>query len=336
MTEGAAPLIAPGHLAANWKRLRAARGEHLIEVVLCGGVTVALALTPARRPRFFLPADPRRGTPGGDLTGENLIVSPGFLRFGGRDQPCLDVGCGAESLDRTFAEFASAVFERIHMGQRPRDALAETVREFRRLLRHAAAQPVSRERALGLLGELCLLAELQKFDAGAWETWNGPLGQVHDFLNGRQALEVKSATPGHEPVVEISSIDQLYPPAGGVLHLWRFVFTPNANGTLSVPELAGTLRAALDDCTGLDERLGALGYDPAAPEAWNSHRFTLTQRDLYLVGPGFPRLDRNAVIPLPDGVSHLRFRVDLALAAAMRLGSRAEEEAALRHFLEDA
>lgn len=174
---------------------------------------------------------------------------------------------------------------------------------------------------MGLLGELLVLNLLLARNPGAWRCWTGPTGARHDFRAGDVAVEVKTAVRAQKRTIEVSALDQLAEPEGGALLLAHHVLEHDAGGHLTIPDQADRAIKAADDKEGLASMLAHAGYVPAFRERWAAFRFSLLESGFYNVDDRFPRLVPASFreTELPNGVSHLRYRVDLDFADECRV-----------------
>lgn len=310
--------ITPGEVRVNWSRARdkGAGGyvDHQVNETLYVGFTESTNHTAA----IVIPMDLRVRLPEG-IAGEGLETARASYELGGTRHNCLVLSCGTNDLERVFSEFAAALLERLNDGQPPVSAITVVLREYRALLRRQRPGAVSREKAMGLVGELLVLRTLSGFFDDAWRTWNGPLGMTHDFVSGKLAIEVKTTSHEAEPSFEVSNAAQLYPSEDGELFLIHHVLVPNPQGGLTVSALAEEIREKLSEPVGFDERLEAVGFVWSAPEPWDQHVFQLTHTAMYRVEEGFPRMPRNIIEHVPAGVSDFRYRIHLSQAVDFRL-----------------
>jgi hypothetical protein len=279
-----------------------------------------LAIGPDGEARLLVPISPGDPFPNiGDSQGLGLRDS--IFTVSGRPVRFVDLICRERQLESVFQELVTEVLRRLESGQAASLAVEGAVRDFRTLLRRAHAREVTPEVALGLLGELAILLQLLSISPTGWQAWTGPFGARHDFRSGPIALEVKSTLRSQTKTVEISALDQLSEPQNGELFLAFQVFEEDAGGDLAVPGLISEALAISSDPDAIIERLASVGYDPAFEDHWNSFRFSRLSTETYRVIPGFPRLvpsDFEAA-ELPIGVSHFRYRIDLAVASEYRL-----------------
>jgi hypothetical protein len=256
-----------------------------------------------------------------------------YILISGLHPPCFDVAWVVNGLYQTFSDFTSAVFYRNDKIRLPSVALADTVRYFRRLLGCRLARAASVERVIGLVGEGRMLRALFLLEGSAWQTWNGPVVQLHGLLNSARVIEAEAALHSTKSVVDFSRVDRLYLPPSGELHLMPLEVVPVATGSLRVLSLAELLRAALADPTGLYEWPGALGYHPALPKSWVGRWFALSSPLIYFRVLVFPRLVRVVLLPLSRGILRLRYQADLPIAAGFRITGAFAENAALHRLL---
>lgn len=170
----------------------------------------------------------------------------------------------------------------------------------------------------GLFAELCVL-ERFLVPAVGWTTalgiWTGPSGTPQDVSTDRLALDVK-ATPAHEQLITISSIDQLDPAGTRTVRLLQARLNEGTGESLPalvdrlqiLASAAGTgaMFTARLTQTGLTAAaLAALPDQPMQVEEWVLHRAD---------DPGFPALRRSA---LPAGVVNATYRIDLSRSTAI-------------------
>ena len=202
----------------------------------------------------------------------------------------LDLVCLDGTHAKAFAKLVDDLLERIRTGGiEPHHALLATLDDWRRLLR--PARQLTEEKAMGLFGELLVLAELAHFNPfRAVDAWVGPNGLVHDFVTAHGEVEVKTTKQGGRGVT-ISSLDQLDPTPGTPLVLLRQEVQVSPNGrniTDIVDELErrGCLRTEIVD------KLAEAGFSPGVDD--DVHRFLVAQPPVaWRVGDGFPGIRRS-------------------------------------------
>lgn len=185
----------------------------------------------------------------------------------------------------------------------------------------------SRERMLGLYGELLVLERLASLGgmARAVDVWSGPERGLHDFEAEARAIEVKTSH-GLAGAVRISALDQLDPSELQHLALCRVVVVPDDAG-VRLSDVVARARAAADDVgssvrRALDQRLLMSGYVDPSERDTPFEPLTLIGIEAYEVSGDFPRMTREYV---PAAVLSAEYRLDVAAAANYRMTERAFE-----------
>lgn len=309
-----------------WERLRgeassADLGVPSLEVPFGTGAGKArLALGDRGELRLLLPiasGDPfpaLAASQGLELKDRMLLLRGRLVRF-------IDLTCRDHALDDVFRKLVADILRRLDADGGPATSIEGAVSDFRNLLLGARHSRPTAEAALGLLGELLVLNRLLGMKAGAWRCWTGPTGARHDFRGGDVAIEAKTAVRAQKRTIEISALDQLSEPDGGVLLLAHHVVEHDAGGGLTVPGQADLAMKTADDKEGLSLMLAQAGYVPEFRERWEAFRFSLLESGHFKVDDRFPRLVPASFrgTELPNGVSHLRYRVDLDFADECRI-----------------
>lgn len=206
---------------------------------------------------------------------------------------------------------------------------------WRELLAQEAGLTLSKNTAIGLLGELTVLRELVRMNPLALKAWTGPEKGRFDFFSGGTAIEVKSSLKRQGTILSIHGHDQLDPPQAGNLHLivLQFEETPAAGENLgdiihSLVDL-GVSRAEIHT------KLAGLRVLPESIAAAEEMRFRLVDQRVYLVDSSFPRITSTSFVgsSLPFGVISLDYQIDLSAPPPHPL-SAADAEAALKQLAE--
>ena len=323
-------------IQTRWKSLRGrdAPGGEAFEVssltVDTGHGPAALALSPAGQAQLLLPVAPGGRRPAID-TPPALEITAATLSGGGTRRTYIVVTCLEPALDRGFADLVEAVLTRIGEGEPVREALSTSIRDLGALFDRGSAKPVDDNVIRGLVAELIVLRRLAGRDARAAALWFGPIPERHDFRGGVHAIEVKSASRKTGRVT-ISSADQLEPPVGGTLQLWRVALERTEGGAATVGTLVRDIESVAGRSAPLRSGLQALGCtDPDAPE-WNRISFNCEAIDGWAVGPGFPRIVPS-LFPggvLPTGIHALSYDLDPETAAAFRVDEAGMAQAEAR------
>lgn len=185
---------------------------------------------------------------------------------------------------------------------------------WERFMRASGPEGLSREKQIGLFGELTFLATL--LDVGiapqdAVDWWHGPVPENQDFQNGSRTLEVKSTTANASTVVRIanelqlddSDCEQLY-----LLHLWLKEL--EGAGT-ALPAMIEDLRNRLAGSAQpqFNDRLVEAGYHDIHRALYERTGYLERERSYYIVEAAFPRISQS---DLRDGVSNVRYEINLA------------------------
>lgn len=203
-------------------------------------------------------------------------------------------------------------------------AAAVLVRRFnawQRFLKRSSATGLSKQRQLGLYGELKVLQAVLLDPLGSSRTlrsWTGPARQPQDFQLGGIAIEVKTIIQSEPQILTIDGERQLDDFGLDALILAHLrVFKHNDAGE-TLPGLVAALRAEIEadaDAGAVeqfDELLLEAGYLDAHADLYAVSGYTLKDLSFYRVQPGFPRLTESDLVP---GVGALRYSITAAACA---------------------
>lgn len=174
------------------------------------------------------------------------------------------------------------------------------------------------EAEVGLFGELLLLDHSIRIHGAveAVSSWQGPLGEEHDFTLPGTYLEVKT-TVGEARRHVIHGLGQLVPSTDGPpLHLVSVQVTrTNHHDGQTLPGIVAALRAsAAAAASDLEERLAGAGWRDEDADLYTT-AWTLRSRPrAYLVDDSFPALTPqrvSAVVPNSHLVSGVVYQVDV-------------------------
>lgn len=155
-----------------------------------------------------------------DQSSQGVTLSSRVLRVGAIDVAYADLHCRIPSLDLVFERLVDDVVTRLTDGAvDPVATCRHALDDWRSLLK-TAGEGISREKVIGLVGELEILRHLAiHAPAAALDAWCGPSKSVHDFVRGGTELEVKTSTSVSGNVISVSNIDQLDPRLVDALYL---------------------------------------------------------------------------------------------------------------------
>jgi hypothetical protein len=193
-------------------------------------------------------------------------------------------------------------------------AMRERLNHWERFMSASGPGGLSREKQIGLYGELTFLKTLLRSGipaAKAITWWHGPDSKNQDFQAGCRAVEVKSTTGNSATTVRVSNelqLDDADRQPLFLLHLW--LKEMEGSGT-SLPQLVDELTALFAGATTNDfsDRLVAAGYHEVHRPLYESTGYAERERRYYAVEGTFPRI-RHA--DLRPGVNRVEYLIDLA------------------------
>lgn len=172
---------------------------------------------------------------------------------------------------------------------------------------------LSKERELGLLGELCLLKQLIGiYSEVAVTFWSGCNDETHDFYIRGDAIEVKSTAQKAPYKVNISSEYQLDThDVLNDLYLQFYAFRKSESDGFTLSEMVHDVELLLvAESAYLQqfyEKLERYGYLPACAELYQTGYFA-REDSLYKVSPDFPRIERSK---LEIGLSNVAYSISI-------------------------
>jgi len=245
-----------------------------------------------------------------------LFVTVASLSGSQGRQSYIDLICRDVALEKVFSELCVEVMRRIEGGSSPEASVIQSIEDFRALLSRAREAEVSREKVLGLVGELFMLNRFVMLGIDAPALWLGPWEQRHDFRGNGQALEVKTSGRSDATRVSIHGVDQLCAPVGGRLFLVHVRFEEESGAPYSVSRIFHQIKKKVTDVQRLREGLSRVGCDDPDSAEWNCHEFSFQSIGVWEVLAGFPRITCNefSAGKLAPGIASLEYTVDLSAA----------------------
>lgn len=230
----------------------------------------------------------------------------------------LEVVVTAPALFRDAYPVLCSMADRVQIdGLSPSAALRATLDRMSTLL--LAPESMSREREIGLFGELLFLNDLGRTSgiATAVTAWRGGLAEEHDFGLPTADVEVKS-TSGERRVHWIESLTQLVPTGERPLWLVSHQLTAAGAGDgQTLPESIDRVRELIRDDrvrTRYEEALVGCGWREDERPRFTTRWTRRTRSRAFPVQEGFPRLVPDALRAsgvLLDRIPDIRYRVDL-------------------------
>jgi len=241
-----------------------------------------------------------------------LPALPQALRFEPDTQSrTLTVTCSEPELHRYFYTYICHALEAIReQHQPPVVAFRESWTRTRELLEQQVV--LSRDKQLGLLGELILLSLIAETHRREWgvalDSWHRDAQAEHDFAFGSTDVEVKT-TSKEARVHLIGSLNQLRASPGRRLFLLSLQFSaapPHANGSFSlndkVREILGALQANADLSARFRDRLSRAGWHEDHGAHYDHRVVYRSGPKLILVDDEFPKLTPEELSGFPAGL----------------------------------
>lgn len=192
-------------------------------------------------------------------------------------------------------------------------AMRERLNHWERFMSASGPGGLSREKQIGLYGELTFLktmlgAGIPATMAVTW--WHGPVSENQDFQAGSRAVEVKTTTGNSATGVRISNelqLDDTDRQPLYLLHLW--LKEMEGSGT-SLPQLVDELAALLTGAATQEfaDLLIAAGYHEVHRPLYEGTGYAERQRRYYKVADEFPRVRRG---DLRSGVNKVEYGIEL-------------------------
>lgn len=172
---------------------------------------------------------------------------------------------------------------------------------------------LSSDEELGLLGELSVLRELQRYLPleAAVGAWVGPLDGLQDFAFPPGAIEVKTTAAGGAFVAKISCLEQLDTAVTRPIFIAAVRLLQTSSGmTLSecIDDLRRDLSPKANAAAVFEHRLAKAGYRDESRERY-SRRFSVVDIGYLSIEQGTPRLVPGSV---PLEVRSARYELDLS------------------------
>lgn len=290
-----------------------------IEQTFVGSHYVRLALSIDNCVMIMLPVATREV--GKSLPSANAIDLQ-YVRYRTEDNVKIDfisVKCTEPDLESAFLDMVENICYRIRAGKSAVVSIDEALREFKLLLM-GAPEKVDDEAIKGLFGELFVLNQLTVQNVELVKYWTGPESHRRDFVLPESNIEVKTSGRSQQQVVSISSLEQLKTDPDRPLYLWYVEVEDDPGRGLTVTDLVEEIMKLGADEQQLFGQLEKLGYTNAAKGEWDRLAYIVYMHQPYIVDDAFPRLvPESFVSGIPEGVSHITYRVNLDHAASNKV-----------------
>ena len=232
-----------------------------------------------------------------------------------------DLVCLKPHLGASFARMVDEVLVALRVGNHhPVDAATVVLEEWRALLEALRPERLSPEQQAGLFGELEIMRTIQEASLPGERWWTGHERERHDFVAPGADVEVKTTRANESLSVSINGLGQLDPPTDGRL-LLALVRVEAGGGTgVTLPEIVEQVLRNSTQRVETEKNLAAAGYNPEHAAEYDQ-RWRVREIIWHDVCAGFPRLTSEAFRDgkVPEGVSGVRYVLDLALAVQYRI-----------------
>jgi len=229
--------------------------------------------------------------------------------------PVIDISYNEKYTD-LFTWFIKDIASRyLERNVKPREAVLGALTSGQRFWHNPNVSVMDLKKQLGLWGEIhCLRVLLSAKGPSVISAWTGPLGEDYDFCFYRTHIETKTTLrPRHEH--EISNLEQLDPPKGSTLFVWSSTCVADELGTSVLEE---ALKAISDVKNNpqtqelLEEKLAKAGLRPDHEKSYTQNRFRESNRQMYEVKNGFPRITANSFkLPLSRAILKVSYTISL-------------------------
>ncbi|MCK6580325.1 MAG: PD-(D/E)XK motif protein [Anaerolineae bacterium] len=187
--------------------------------------------------------------------------------------------------------------------------------QWRELLSRDSSPLPERSAVIGLFGELTTFRSLARINPLVLPIWTGPDGGRFDFYAGGQALEVKTTLRRQGVVLTIHGHDQLEILQSGSLHVAVLLIEETPVGGENLRSLIEAISNAGVSRVEIYRKLARLGFTPDILSLLDDQRFKLSERRVYHVDDGFPRITASSFVgaSLPRGVTSISYTIDLSV-----------------------
>jgi hypothetical protein len=193
-------------------------------------------------------------------------------------------------------------------------ALRQRLNHWERFMSASGPDGLSREKQIGLFGELTFLRTMlaEGISAtSALEWWHGPISENQDFQAGKLGLEVKATTGNSPKSVRISNELQLDDSDCEPLYLFHLWLRQLEGAGVTLPQMVDDIVDLVGDVLEqlFKDQVEAAGYHEIHRKLYEETGYIERARTYYGVKNNFPRICRS---DLRSGVSRVEYQIDLA------------------------
>ena len=220
---------------------------------------------------------------------------------------------------------------------RPAEVVKRVLAKWRRFWSLVPKSILSYNELIGLFGELWFLRVWLASHVGLEEAirrWRGPTGSRYDFEWVGESVEAKATSSTRGVIHRINGIDQMEPPAGGLLFLFSIRLREEAGSTNTLP---GLVRMIAEDPTITPEVVDRFeatllqsGYSHVHAEIYDRQHFRVVEEGLYAVRDNFPRIVTSTFVGgMPPGVEGIDYEINLGGFDQLRVARYPDEAVSL-------
>lgn len=218
------------------------------------------------------------------------------------DENILSIACYSEDLFRSFYDFIREILEQVGVFLKsPQQALHDAWETWGRLIERESS--LSREKQVGLLGELVLLKFIA--EGRGWrfalDAWHDDSRSEHDFCLSTADIEVKTCTT-EKRIHQIGSLTQLQNSSGRDLYLFSVQLTsaPSiAEDSFSLASVVDLLLETLKEepklCVKLKRRLEQAGWRESHMNFYDSTFVFRNSIKIISIDDSFPRIIESTI-----------------------------------------
>lgn len=187
---------------------------------------------------------------------------------------------------------------------------------WQKLLRRSKESILTRQKIIGLIGELQFLRGLLAPKVGieaAVQSWRGPHDEEQDFAYGDLLFEIKTQLSSADQHLQINSEAQLDPSSGRIIvnHRTLVASDKSDENAITLNQIVDELRTECGSSTlmateALEVALLNVGYK--SREEYDEHYWRSARVRYFEVVDEFPKFVPSTI---PYGISRLRYRISL-------------------------
>ncbi|MDC3251508.1 PD-(D/E)XK motif protein [Planctomycetota bacterium] len=255
--------------------------------------------------------------------GESIqVTSEDYIFQNGDQGRYLEITCSDSTLHEPFDSVVTDLFRRLGQQEAVADVIRDCFTDFRELLQIQGDGRMTREKEIGLAGELLFMDALIDYvDDPLYARENGT--EEQDFQMANSDVEVKTTSIRGKKEVGIHGLGQLLPKESRPLYLCHVRTDLNDSGR-SIGEIVEALTNQGVDPQRLAEFLDKEGW---VADGERPIRFQKLGLDFYQVTDGFPRIATTEFVSgeAPAGIDDVNYQLHLNQARSFMVETSLNE-----------